>query len=402
MNQPVNQRWLLAPFGIFLFILPFPGTVALRLLCLAIAFVVATWNWRRLSPPSIPCRTVLLLWAAVALASVPWSLDPDYSLGEFKNEVGYAMMVFVAFFAITRGTRELRLFAAALGAAAVIIAIWGGYTALRAGDWQQGGAHGGSGALSAFVVSVVPLFGLAALAAKRRSERIGIAIVLIALMVIALGGRQRIIWPVLGLQAIAGVFLLRQAGIVAHSPRIAIATLVCAVIVAIAGVAVTQESRLADRITRPFLEDARIAQWPRIMSRIVETPLSGNGFGRQTMRKAHPDLIPLTDTDLWHAHNVFLNYGISAGLPGMAVIVALFVAMALAHLRVARGAPGKGVLLGVAGFLLITGVVARNLTNDFFVRDGALLFWALNGALLGAGMRRAAGVRPVRAEGAAG
>jgi len=33
--------------------------------------------------------------------------------------------------------------------------------------------------------------------------------------------------------------------------------------------------------------------------------------------------------------------------------------------------------------LLVIGVVARNLTNDFFQRDLALLFWSIAGMLLG-------------------
>jgi len=400
VNRRVNQGLLLTPFAVFLFILPFPGTVALRLLCLALAFAAALWSWRRLSPAPIPCRTVLILWSAVALAAVPWSFDPAYSLGEFKNEVGYAMMAFVAFFAVSRGARELRWFIAALALAALVIAVWGGYAALRAGDWQDGGGHGGRGALGAFVVAVFPLFGIAAVAARRRSERIVIAIVLIGLIAITLAGRQRIVWPVLALQIILGIFLLRRAGMIIASPRIAAAALAGIVLIAVTGVAAMQAWRLADRNTRPFIDDARIAQWPRVMNRIIETPL-GNGFGRQAMRKAHPDLVPGSDTNLWHAHNVFLNYGISAGLPGMAVIAAVFIALGMAHLRVARGAPGNWALLGIAGVLMIVGVVARNLTNDFFVRDGALLFWALNGALLGCGMRRLAGAGPPPATGQA-
>lgn len=398
LNQGVNEYLLLVPFALFLFILPFPGTVALRLLCLAFAFVIAIWRWRRLAPPPMPCKTVLIVWAAVALAAVPYSFDPGYSLGEVKNEIGYAMMVFAAFFAVTRGARELRVFAVALGMAALVIALWGGYATWRAGDWPQDGGHGGSGVASSFVVTVFPLFGLAALAVTRRGERIGIAMALLALVAIGLAGRQRIVWPVLGLEAIAGVLLLWRAGIAMPSRRIALASLAGAALIAVVGLAAIQESRLSDRLTRPFAEDSRIAQWPRIMKRIIEAPLAGGGFGRQVMRKVYPELIPGNDADLWHAHNVFLNYGLSAGLPGMAAIAAVFIALLMAHLRVAGGASGGPSLLGIAGVLMILGVVARNSVNDFFVRDGALLFWAVNGALLGAGLRR---VRAARAAGPA-
>ena len=40
-------------------------------------------------------------------------------------------------------------------------------------------------------------------------------------------------------------------------------------------------------------------------------------------------------------------------------------------------------MAGICGVLLVVGVVGRNLTNDFFQRDLALLFWSMAGMLLG-------------------
>jgi hypothetical protein len=44
--------------------------------------------------------------------------------------------------------------------------------------------------------------------------------------------------------------------------------------------------------------------------------------------------------------------------------------------------------------LVVTGVLLRNQVNDMFVRDNALLFWALNGLLLGAASSGRIGTRP--------
>ena len=44
-------------------------------------------------------------------------------------------------------------------------------------------------------------------------------------------------------------------------------------------------------------------------------------------------------------------------------------------------------MLGTCGIVLIIGVLARNMVNDMFVRDAAILFWAINGMLLGLGRR---------------
>jgi hypothetical protein len=44
--------------------------------------------------------------------------------------------------------------------------------------------------------------------------------------------------------------------------------------------------------------------------------------------------------------------------------------------------------IGAAGLALVAGVVVKNLTDDFFVRQSALLFWSLVGAGLGAAAAR--------------
>mgnify|MGYP006866175926 CR=1 FL=1 len=44
--------------------------------------------------------------------------------------------------------------------------------------------------------------------------------------------------------------------------------------------------------------------------------------------------------------------------------------------------------VGAAGLALVVGVVAKNMTDDFFVRHNALLFWSLTGAALGTTLAR--------------
>lgn len=54
------KAWGIAlPPAALLFILPFPGTVALRLLLLSITFVTAILTWKRSAPPALPCKLVL-------------------------------------------------------------------------------------------------------------------------------------------------------------------------------------------------------------------------------------------------------------------------------------------------------------------------------------------------------
>ena len=47
MNTGAPRTLTLAPFMALLLILPFPGTVTFRLVCLSAAFLVAITLWRR-------------------------------------------------------------------------------------------------------------------------------------------------------------------------------------------------------------------------------------------------------------------------------------------------------------------------------------------------------------------
>lgn len=50
----------LLPLAVLLFILPFPGTVTLRLLALALGLVLCAWSWHKSGFPQLPARNALL------------------------------------------------------------------------------------------------------------------------------------------------------------------------------------------------------------------------------------------------------------------------------------------------------------------------------------------------------
>jgi len=90
---------------------------------------------------------------------------------------------------------------------------------------------------------------------------------------------------------------------------------------------------------------------------------------------------------LSHAHNVFLNYGLGMGLPGMLALAWVFLGLLREYWRFCSAPNEKLKLVGIAGIVLVVGVVLRNQVNDMFIRDQSMLFWALSGMLLGLGGR---------------
>src|SRR5260370_39130263 len=116
--------------------------------------VVAGGRW---APPAVPCRWRIALWAGVGLGSLLVAVDPAYSRREITNEVGYALITFVAFLAWTRSERRLRLAGLAVLAGFVAMsgsALFGAY--LRNGGWPADVDYGHVGEGSNYLLPVGP------------------------------------------------------------------------------------------------------------------------------------------------------------------------------------------------------------------------------------------------------
>jgi hypothetical protein len=304
----VKRTLTLLPFMVPLFILPFRGTVSLRLACLGAALLVMIFLWRRLAPPPIPCKPALLFWALVALLSLFGAFDPAFTLGEIKNEILYTMIAFVAFFAVTR--EDLPQLLLALLAGALVLCVWALESSLRLGVWQGlGTGYGGSGAFPGYAAAVVPMLFLLGAYTRERWQRAAVGAMFVLVAVTAFFSLQRIVWFVLGLEVAIALILLARGGFITRYRKGLIASLAGVVVLASGLLLVVQQERLQAGSVSALSEDIRFRLWPAVVERIAEKPLMGSGFGRGVMSQAHRDLIPKDNASLWHAHNIFLNYG---------------------------------------------------------------------------------------------
>src|SRR4051794_3539936 len=78
----------------FLFALPIPHTVTIRLAALATLIVLCVVLLRRAGAPSLPLKVPFATWAAIAMLSLLYAVDAAYSLGEIKNEIAYAFATY--------------------------------------------------------------------------------------------------------------------------------------------------------------------------------------------------------------------------------------------------------------------------------------------------------------------
>lgn len=370
----MSFRWSWLPFAGLLVILPYPGTVAARLLLLLFGFIVAAWWYAKSDPAqraTMPCKPVLVAWWLVCLASLAYAVDPGYSNGELKNELGYTMLALFAFFVLGQDRERARF---ALRAAAIglgLLGSWATLTWLEQFGWNRMAGHGDAGVVSTYLVTVAPVLLVIALDDPSPAWRRAAWVLGALLLFIAAVTDQRAAWLALGVQAAVGAILLAATGRLPLTRRQI--GFVAGTILLVAVVAAVRHTLTRYGQATSLAADSRMEFWPTLISHIAGHPFAGAGFGRQAMKIAYPQMIPGVNPELWHAHNFVLNYGLGMGIPGMLALLALFAAWGRFFWRHAASAAG------IAGCMLVAGVFLRNQFNDFFQRDMSILFWALCG-----------------------
>ena len=392
--------WLLAgATAALLFIAPAAGSAGLRGAMLAIAAGALAWSRGPLLGRDLremPRAFVLAFfaWAALAALSVLWSVAPAFSLSELRPEVGYGLAAFAIFFSAARSVARWRLWWAAtiagtLGVFALqLLQDLGG---LRISRHPM---DGGPGPWSTHLVLVAPL--LLAIAWPRPwgfdRGTTAKALALLLLLAAAADTANRIIWAAFAAQLAVVAVASRSmpAMDASHAARLRRLTVFAAIAVVTGfAISVAEKSAVHYRhdpsVTASIDRDLRPKLWAVARSEFMRAPFVGHGFGREILADKFLPLSPqgIGQPTMRHSHNVFADVALQLGGVGRALFVAMLGALAWeyrGYLRDRRLAP-----LGVIGLALVAGFVVKNLTDDFFYRHNALVFWALNGMLLGFG-----------------
>ena len=390
MPAPSLSRYALIPAAIFLFILPFTQTVALRLFCLTIAFVTTLYYAYRGPRPSLPLKLPLLFWAGISFLSVAWSIEPNYSAGEFKNEVGYTLLAFLSFFYLTRSESDWRFWRLALTLSTVVISLFAFYYYAHYGTWITTGRVGDRNAYSTYVVLIMPFLLLAA----TQSQGITRIFVWVSILLALTSGYltlNRNMWITLTIEfVIFGSLYLRKSSLPGRKRTLGVLVIValCALLSAlfVSTSYVKSGQALSSEALNQYTEqDPRVQIWLYVKERITQRPLTGYGFGRGILRKEFRE--HFNNILYWHAHNMLLNYALEAGIFGMAALLGLFVAMAWTFWKLYRSKCSDAWSLGIFGLTLLAGLAMKSATDDILIRDNALLFWSLVGMALGLGQR---------------
>ena len=376
-------------FCVLVIFLPIAHTETIRAFSIAIPaglWIIKTILRRQWLLDRTPLDIPILLFTVVAGLSLITAVDFKYSLEEF---IGEWLLGVLLFYLVVNNFREeqLKYLLGALLLGNLLMAGYGIYEFFHRGgllfDYQvrARSLHSGFGTFSTYLVTVLPYLFIAVFFVKRTRSRLALSVI-ISLDFFALHlTHARGAW-------MAAAILLLLAGWKFLSKKILLISVGMAVILLFLLVPqkVMQHHAGVTRLGGPpVLIETGQARWELIkfsLERIKEDPFQMLGFGRRSFVKKYRDFyLQYKGALLWHAHNTFLNVALQTGLQGLAIFCFLIykiIKYSYGRAKFENSPLPKYFLL--ATFMMVITFFVRNLSDDFFVDDSALLFWFLSGA----------------------
>ena len=398
---PLGSKWTLAAPALFLVILPFAHTVALRLTCLGLTALTALAVAWRTGWPRPAVLWPLAAWIVLAFASVSWSVDPDFSLKEAKSEAGYTTIAFLSFLVLAQAPAAWEWFRRALLVGLAAMTLYALLSFWQHGEWLKVGWVSGVGYAGTYLSLMFAILLAHAPQARGPWSRIGLAMLVALLMAAGYATTNRAFWVALGATLVTFAALAgRPPSRGALAIRLGMLTAALAVIGVGFLAAIRQRHLLhgqADQVAALFSSDIRWRMWTHTLERIAEQPWTGYGFGRGILAEEFRTGFEPIAT---HTHNLILDMGLGLGVPGALLLVAILTTLAFEFWRLYRSGVPQAREMGLLGLLLLVALLSKNVTDNLFARDPALLFWSLAGIALGRGMTfgcsRGAGASPRR------
>jgi O-antigen ligase len=117
------------------------------------------------------------------------------------------------------------------------------------------------------------------------------------------------------------------------------------------------------------------------LEKIRENPIRMIGFGQRSFTKEYNEFVQkYKDLPMWHAHNTFLDIALQTGLQGFILFCfLLYRLLKYCHEEAKMEGNSLRKFYLTATFMMVITFFIRNLSDDFFIDDSALLFWFLSG-----------------------
>jgi len=376
---------------LLLFSLPMAYITAVREIALGLAvlfWLIAAVLNRRILIPKTPLDWPLLAWVGVALLSLLWAVNPAYSFKEIKGEIIKGLLVFyLVCYGLNREDRLKQILLTLIVSNLLMLfwAIWFFYNEgglLNDFTVRASSLHSGYGALGTYLVTIFPYFLVGCFSPLLKPYRWvlwGLVLANLFCIYITFG---RAMWLATALETVVvGFFFLRK-----RTALILIFGLLLFLVLFIPKTVWFHNERLP---SAPGISSQTVGGtggdlidvWRLSFSHLMDRPLQGIGFGRNSFSEFFKDFRAQHQPLLWHAHNTFLNLYFQTGLQGLIVFLWLVWSTLYALFqRSKEGVSSWSGMFSLAGAIMVLGFFSRNFFDDFYVDDNALLFWYLVGA----------------------
>jgi len=367
--------------------LPIAHTESIRSFAMGIPaglWIIKAILCRRFLFMRTPLDLPILLFTLVAGLSVVTAVDPRYSLQEF---IGEWILGICLFYLAVNNIRpeQVKYILGALLVGNVIMVAYGIIDFFRQGgilfDYKvrAGSLHSGMGTFGTYLSTIIPFILVGSFFVG--NPRLSLAIlILFSLNIFAL---------ILNFSLGAWVAIFALCVVVGFKflHRKVVFSILFFLLIGIFFLFPNSSRPFYHRFT-DFTEgpDAYNTRWALTkfsLEKIKENPIRMIGFGQRSFTKEYNEFVQkYKNLPMWHAHNIFLNIALQTGLQGLILFCfLLYQLLSYCHEKAkVEGNPLRKFYLTAAIMMVITFLV-RNLSDDFFKDDSALLFWLLSGII---------------------
>ena len=367
---------------ILIAIMPLEHVPALRLMLLAILFVMVLVRARRDMFASYMRSWPMLAWVLFCSATWFWSMRPQSTAYHLRADLLPSILAFGVFAAMAKNPfaepslRLGMLMCALINAALAIV----GHRLQ-----QPIFAHYYSDVGYSSTIAVINIsFALSALW-FRRSDKLALAVLLCSLLAgIASANRLFVVILVIAVMIFMGL-AIRQSFANSYKRHL-IWWMFSGFCLIVVGGSLSLDQAFMGKIARLWeVGDPRPKIWGAWLKYGLQAPFFGNGYGRNVGeysfgRQFDMHLLGIDPLAVMHSHNLFLNAFVETGLVGLALFCLMWASFAISFLKGWH----KCRPWGVAGLAIMVGFLLKNQTDIFFLKSTMILIMGLMGYYIAA------------------